>query len=186
MSKYKLMPEEATPEMEQAAEKYWNDRKFKALSDDPRTWKGLYAAMRAAAPAVQGELVVCATCKGEGSRVAPLDIILTCPGCEGSGKCLPLQPAEQQPTISDEIPARTTFGGPQRFTTAGQHPAEQQPDVAHLVEALEECAASLAWNCFGECRAIHAGPIMPAAMALDTARAALAPYRKQETSHDNP
>lgn len=55
MSKYNLLPEEATPEMEQAAERYWNERKFKALSDDPRTWKGLYAAMRAAAPAVQGE-----------------------------------------------------------------------------------------------------------------------------------
>lgn len=57
MTDFVLMPEEATPEMEQAAEKYWNDRKFKALSDDPRTWKGLYAAMRAVAPAVQGEPV---------------------------------------------------------------------------------------------------------------------------------
>lgn len=60
------------------------------------------------------------------------------------------------------------------------------PDVRALVEALEECAASLAWNCFGECRAIHAGPIMPAAMALDTARAALAIHRQaqQGGSHD--
>ena len=33
------------------------------------------------------------------------------------------QPAEQKPTISDEIPARTTFGGPQRFTTAEQQPS---------------------------------------------------------------
>ncbi len=59
-------------------------------------------------------------------------------------------------------------------------------DVRALVEALEECAASLAWNCFGECRAIHAGPIMPAAMALDTARAALAIHRQaqQGGSHD--
>lgn len=57
MTDYVLMPEEATPEMEQAAEKYWNDRKFKTLSDDPRTWKGLYEAMRAAAPNMQGEPV---------------------------------------------------------------------------------------------------------------------------------
>ena len=52
--------------------------------------------------------------------------------------------------------------------------------VQSLVEALEECAASLAWNCFGECRAIHAGPIMPAAMALDTARAALSTHRQAQ------
>lgn len=57
MTGYVLMPEEATPEMEQAAEKYWNERKFKSLSDDPRTWKGLYAAMRAVAPDEQGEPV---------------------------------------------------------------------------------------------------------------------------------
>lgn len=54
------------------------------------------------------------------------------------------------------------------------------PDVRALVEALEQCAASLAWNCFGECRAIHAGPIMPAAKALDTARAALAAHRQEQ------
>lgn len=54
-------------------------------------------------------------------------------------------------------------------------------DVRGLVEALEECAASLAWNCLGECRAIHAGPIMPAAMALDTARAALAAHRQAQS-----
>ncbi len=54
-------------------------------------------------------------------------------------------------------------------------------DVRSLVEALEECAASLAWNCLGECRAIHAGPIMPAAMALDTARAALAAHRQAQS-----
>lgn len=53
-------------------------------------------------------------------------------------------------------------------------------DVSALVEALEECAASLAWNCFGECRAIHAGPIMPAAKALETARKALSAHNKQE------
>lgn len=58
-------------------------------------------------------------------------------------------------------------------------PSEQ--DVRALVEALEECAAALAWNCFGECRAVHAGPIMPAAMALDTARAALAAHRQAQS-----
>lgn len=57
-------------------------------------------------------------------------------------------------------------------------PSDQ--DVQSLVEALEECAASLAWNCFGECRAIHAGPIMPAAKALDTARAALDAHRQAQ------
>ncbi len=57
---------------------------------------------------------------------------------------------------------------------------ESSQDVRSLVEALEECAASLAWNCLGECRAIHAGPIMPAAMALDTARAALAAHRQAQ------
>ena len=53
-------------------------------------------------------------------------------------------------------------------------------DVRSLVEALEECAASLAWNCFGECRAVHAGPIMPAAKALDAARTALAYHRQAQ------
>ena len=57
---------------------------------------------------------------------------------------------------------------------------ESSQDVRSLVEALEECAASLAWNCLGECRAIHAGPIMPAAMALDTARATLAAHRQAQ------
>lgn len=46
-----LVPMEATPEMEQAVEKYWNERRFKSLSADPRTWQGVYAAMLAAAPA---------------------------------------------------------------------------------------------------------------------------------------
>lgn len=59
MTDYILMPEEATPEMEQAADKYWNDRKFKALSDDPRTWKGLYAAMRGAAPVERNQCDGC-------------------------------------------------------------------------------------------------------------------------------
>jgi len=44
------VPEEATPEMEQAAERYWNERRFKGLTNDPRTWAGVYRAMVAAAP----------------------------------------------------------------------------------------------------------------------------------------
>jgi len=52
--------------------------------------------------------------------------------------------------------------------------------VRSLVEALEECAAALAWNCFGECRAVHAGPIMPAVMALDAARTALDAHRQAQ------
>jgi len=50
--------------------------------------------------------------------------------------------------------------------------------VRSLVEALREVAASLAWNCFGECRAVHDGPIMPAAGALEMARTALATYHQ--------
>src|SRR5690625_4619739 len=44
------VPEEATPEMEQAAERYWNERRFKGLTNDPRTWAGVYRAMVAPAP----------------------------------------------------------------------------------------------------------------------------------------
>lgn len=38
-------PDVCTPAMEAAAEKYWKERRFKGLSEDPRTWKGLYKAM---------------------------------------------------------------------------------------------------------------------------------------------
>lgn len=62
-------------------------------------------------------------------------------------------------------------------------PSDQ--DVSGLVEALENCAAALAWNCFGECRAVHAGPIMPAAKALDTARTALAAHRHAQQGDSN-
>jgi hypothetical protein len=47
-------------------------------------------------------------------------------------------------------------------------------DVKALAEALTEVTASLAWNAHGECRAIHDGPIMPSAQAVEFARAALA------------
>jgi len=43
-----------------------------------------------------------------------------------------------------------------------------------LLKALIEVTASLAWNAHGECRAIHDGPIMPSAMAVEMARAAIA------------
>lgn len=49
---YKMVPVEPTREMERAAESYWNERRFKGLSDDPRTWAGVYQSMLAAAPDV--------------------------------------------------------------------------------------------------------------------------------------
>ncbi len=51
--------------------------------------------------------------------------------------------------------------------------ASDKARIAELESALSECAASPAWNCFGECRAVHDGPIMPAQMALEHSRAAL-------------
>lgn len=45
---------------------------------------------------------------------------------------------------------------------------------AELLKALIEVTASLAWNAHGECRAIHDGPIMPSAEAVEFARAAIA------------
>ena len=45
--------------------------------------------------------------------------------------------------------------------------------VDELRVALTEVTATLAWNSFGECRAIHDGPIMPSAQAVEFARAAL-------------
>lgn len=95
------------------------------------------AGARKMVAAAQGEPVECSACHGKGYRVAPLAIMLSCPLCKGSGIYTAPQPAEQQPTISDEIPARMTFGGPNRFTTAEQKPA---PDVEALVEALERIA----------------------------------------------
>lgn len=54
---------------------------------------------------------------------------------------------------------------------ANAHLIAAAPD---LLEALIEVAASLAWNAHGECRAINDGPIMPSAMAIEVARAAIA------------
>ena len=44
------LPQEATPEMEKTAEAYWKARRFAGLSNNPRTWAGVYAAMLSAAP----------------------------------------------------------------------------------------------------------------------------------------
>ena len=44
------VPTVATPEMELAAEKYWNYRRASWLSNDPRNWAGVYDAMIAAVP----------------------------------------------------------------------------------------------------------------------------------------
>lgn len=47
-SQQSILPDAATPEMEAAAERYWNERWCTGLTDDPRTWAGVYAAMVAA------------------------------------------------------------------------------------------------------------------------------------------
>jgi len=39
---------EVTPAMESAAEDYWRARRFKAFSNDRRTWAGVFAAMTGA------------------------------------------------------------------------------------------------------------------------------------------
>lgn len=46
-----------------------------------------------------------------------------------------------------------------------------------LLEALIEVTASLEWNAHGRCRGINDGPIMPSAMAVECARAAIARAR---------
>lgn len=48
---------------------------------------------------------------------------------------------------------------------------------------IREVAASLAWNCFGECRAVHDGPIMPAQGALEMARDFLASQQPEGFTH---
>lgn len=49
---------------------------------------------------------------------------------------------------------------------------------------IREVAASLAWNCFGECRAVHDGPIMPAQGALEMARDFLASQKGERNQCD--
>lgn len=168
MNDYELMPVEATPEMEQAAEKYWYERKFKALSDDPRTWKGVYAAMRSAAPAVQGEpprqyYYKVNSCKA----LSPDSDQCICWHYEGEGpladgsakswRVAPIKPAEQQPLRSnlalDAATHLTNWLDMNWCECEGGHTcgyndvkrtrdallvAAEQPDVTQLVEALEE------------------------------------------------
>lgn len=206
MTDYRLMPEEATPEMEQAAEKYWNDRKFKALSDDPRTWKGLYAAMRVAAPAVQGEPV---------GYVRPhqLEALRSGKACgitmedkpdAHNRVTIPLyatpQPAEQQPDVQGYVmvPAKEFESVLNRadWRTAKNRAelrhmlkalqSSAAPDVAGLVEALEslvkgyvnllEAGKDRITSLGGDCDPV---PVMEHNDPwLRDARVALAPYRK--------
>src|SRR5690606_28481275 len=58
-----------------------------------------------AVPAGQENFVSCSVCRGKGYRVAPMDIMLTCPHCRGSGICPGSQPAEQQPGENDHFDA---------------------------------------------------------------------------------
>lgn len=76
-------PDVCTPAMEAAAEKYWKERRFKGLSEDPRTWKGLYRAMCAARKQEEAEPAVqhrypcgCVTCICEDD--------VQCQGCGGT------------------------------------------------------------------------------------------------------
>ena len=95
---------------------------------------------------------------------------------------VPVEPTQEMVSAAEE--AHMPFGDMDialrmAILSAPSAPATVQGVNAQLLEALEECAASLAWNCFGECRAIHAGRIMPAQMALETARAAIAAARQE-------
>lgn len=65
--------------------------------------------------------------------------------------------------------------GPEVVVATHYDDAVAQRD--ELLEALIEVTASLAWNAHGECRSVHEGPIMPSAMAIETAHAAIAKAR---------
>ena len=172
--KYVMVPVEPTAEMV--------DRGAKEVDWYSHNARDCYAAMLAAAPqspAVQGEPVSLrqrlfngwAGCSNHGCVVVDPK-----PGMMGTnGICQCVVNASRSQLYMLQSRIQSLMAAPQ---PAAQNPA---PDVAGLVEALEECAASLAWNCFGECRAIHAGPIMPAAQALETAREALATHQKRES-----
>lgn len=58
-----------------------------------------------AVPAGQENFVSCSVCRGKGYRVAPMDIMLTCPHCRGSGICPGSQPVEQQPVANEHFDA---------------------------------------------------------------------------------
>lgn len=95
---------------------------------------------------------------------------VTCSGCRACG------PTTYMP---DAITDADFQAGDVQAINAWNASAADKARIEELTEALAECAASLAWNCFGECRAVHDGPIMPAAGALDMARAALAQQGKE-------
>lgn len=134
-------------------------------------------------PATPAPEVRCQTCDGTG------DVHRSDGEWLGECHCVKAEQGERQEVV---VPAKLTGatgfakgiedGWNAAIDAVMRLNATPQPgqDVRGLVEALENCAAALAWNCFGECRAIHAGPIMPAAKALDTARAALATHRQAQ------
>ncbi len=62
---------EVTSEMEAAAEKYWNDRRFSGLSNDARTWAGVYKVMVEQNRRITTCVNVCA-----GTSTEDLEIIL--------------------------------------------------------------------------------------------------------------
>lgn len=137
MNGYKLVPVEPTPEMEQAAEKYWNERKFKALSGDPRTWKGLYTAMLAAAPAVQGEPVAAVVEEVFGSDGTSDFINARLP--VGTKLYTAPQPAEQQPELCRTQPCGCVICFCENETQCmgcgakhcGTHPVGQLPNPVY-------------------------------------------------------
>lgn len=161
MTDYKLVPVEPTPEMLDAAvqdgicvdgKPVWKrDVEFQAK------WK--YQQMLAAAPAQQVD-PVSAQVRYRRPEKGLLDWSVW-----QSAPIMLNRPYGEIDSRGWEVEYRLLYTTPQ--------PA---PDVTQLVEALEACAAALAWNCFGECRAIHAGPIMPADRALQMARDVLVSY----------
>ena len=143
MTKYKLMPVEATPEMEQAAERYWNERRFKGLSNDPRTWKGVHTAMLSAGPVVnivatknEHGQIVSVTLQDEDHRI--LEVI-----AEADVQEEPLgyiRRSAIELMKRDELGVRANIIKEPRYPDCvaiytAPHPA---PDVAELVDALEE------------------------------------------------
>ena len=196
MTNYKLMPVEATPEMEQAAERYWNERRFKGLSDDPRTWQGLYKAMCDVAPAEQPPAL--ARYQPCGCVVCTCEHETQCQGC-GAHHCgtHPVgqfsEPAYQQPApdvagliICDECHAKCSEPYTGLFSS---HCPDEEPclmcecsslrrqlasrsgvpvesDVKALVEALESLLR-------------HAKKMGRTSALYEKARAALAAHRKQ-------
>lgn len=169
------MTETVTPAMEQAAEKYWNDRRYKGISNDPRTWAGLYAAMRAAAPA--------APVVQSGPAVQKiLDLILG--ECKywhhrdearrGGFAALYAKAkdvADATPPAQLDVPRCQCCG---YLVTESEHrgclrSTSPHPDVSALVEALEELVDLM--------EDTHQGEYIPDSFTTQPARIALAAYR---------